>query len=250
MLRSTKELKDYVLHARDGEIGRCRDFLFDDEDWVVRYMVADTGRWIPDKEVLLSPMALGEPEWEAKKLPVDLTRPQIREAPSVAANEPVSRQMEAAIHEHYGFPYYWGGADLWGVMARPDLLRDAAPTEEEGPIKPMGDPHLRSVREVTGYRIQARDGEIGHIEDFVLDDETWALRYMVVDTRNWLPGRKVLVAPVWVEDLDWPNAKAAVGLTRAEIEGAPPFRAGMPVSREYEARLYDHYGRSVYWRKR
>ncbi len=250
MLRSTRKLRDYVLHALDGEIGRCRDFLFDDHQWVVRYMVADTGRWIPDKEVLISPMALGKPNWGERTLPVELTREQIRTAPSLAADEPVSRQMEEAIHEHYGFPYYWGGADLWGIMAQPDLLRDAAPTEKEGPIRPTGDPHLRSVREVTGYHIEARDGEIGHVDDFILDDRTWSLRYMVVDTRNWLPGRKVLVAPLWVESLDWPNAEAAVSLSRSEIEGAPPFHPGTPINREYEERLHHYYGRPAYWEKR
>ncbi len=250
MLRSTKKLTDYVLHATDGELGRCKDFLFDDGQWVVRYMVADTGKWIPGRAVLISPMALREPEWKERKLPVNLTRSQVEASPAVEENEPVSRQMEAAIHEHYGFPYYWGGAGLWGVLERPELLREHAPTEEEGPIHPEGDPHLRSVHEVIGYSVEASDGDIGHVEDFILDDTTWSLRYMVVDTRNWLPGRRVLVAPKWVRDIDWPNAWAQVDLTRRQIKDAPPFRPGMVIDREYEARLYDYYGRPGYWEEK
>ena len=248
MLRSTKELEGYTLDARNGEMGRCRDFLFDDEQWAVRYMVADTGRWLPDRKVLISPIFLGDPNWGSKRLQVDLTKEQVKESPPLSEDEPVSRQHEEAMFRFYGYPYYWVGNALWGPEATPGELKarveEAVAPQEE---KTEGDPHLRSVREVTGYHIQASDGEMGHVEDFILDDEFWTLRYMVVDTRNWLPGRKVLVAPSWVESFDWTENMASVSLTRQQIKESPRFDPREPINREYEGQLYDFYGRPVYW---
>ncbi len=247
MLRSTKELKGYVLQATDGEIGRCADFLFDDEQWTVRYMVADTGKWIPDKRVLISPISLGEPEWAAKRLSVLLNKDQIENAPPLQNHEPVSRQHERLLLRHYGHPYYWVGSGLWGLGTTPEALREHAMTEPEKLSEPDEDPHLRSVQEVTDYHISATDGEIGHVEEFVLDDENWVFRYMVVDTRNWLPGQKVLVSPRWVEDLDWSEGTVSVDLTREQIKKSPDYDPSIPINREYETRLYDFYGRPVYW---
>ncbi len=250
MLRSTRELKDYVIEAKDGDIGRCHDFLFDDEDWVVRYMVADTGKWIPNRRVLLSPISLGNPRWESKRLPVHLEKDQVEHAPALSESEPVSRQHEAELLNYYGYPYYWVGNALWGPEATPALMKEwVEAAQATPPQEAQGDPHLRSVDEVTGYHIVATDGEIGHVEEFILDDENWALRYMVVDTRNWLPGRKVLVSPHWVTQLDWSEEKVEVALTREAVEGSPVYDPRQPVNREYETRLYDFYGRPVYWQR-
>lgn len=247
MMRSTKEVMGYTLKAADGEIGRCRDFLFDDQQWAVRYMVADTGKWIPDRKVLISPLFLGEPEWASRQFPVQLTKDQIENAPSVREDEPVSRQHEVNVLRHYGFPYYWVGEGLWGLESSPSALREVSAEWITVPPEPKGDPHLRSVEEVTGYHIEATDGEIGHVEEFVLDEDTWVLRYMVVDTRNWLPGRKVLVSPAWVRGFDWPAQKAMVELTRKQVQASPGYDADKPINREYETQLYDFYGRPVYW---
>lgn len=248
MLRSAKELRGYVLEAKDGDIGRCKDFLFDDEKWTVRYMVADTGKWIPDKRVLISPLSLGEPNWESKRLPIRLTQEQVKKAPSLSWDEPVSRQHEVSFSGYYGYPYYWVGNSLWGPAATPRLLEEWVAEEEMDVSSDQdGDPHLRSVEEVAGYHIAASDGEIGHVEEFILDDETWAVRYLVVDTRNWLPGRKVLISPRWVEDLDWADDKARVSLTTKQVKDSPPYDPKLPINREYEAKLYDFYGRPRYW---
>lgn len=248
MLRSTKELTGYALLAKDGEIGRCKDFLFDDDRWAVRYMVADTGTWIPEKKILISPLSLGEPDWASNRFPVHLTKEEVENAPPIDEDKPVSRQHEMTLSQYYGYPYYWVGNSLWGPEATPARLKEEveraerASEEEEG-----GDPHLRSVRAVSGYDISAVDGEIGHVEEFIVEDDTWALRYMVVDTRNWLPGRKVLVSPSWVEDLDWEEEKASVSMTKEQIEASPEYDPRTPINRDYEARLYDFYGRPVYW---
>jgi hypothetical protein len=251
MLRSVKEIFGYVLNAKDGEIGRCKDFLFDDEAWTIRYMVADTGRWLPGRRVLVSPIALGEPDWPSRRFPVRLTKNQIEEAPGLHEDAPVSRQYEMNWTRYYGWPYYWTGSALWATGDYPDelfLQKELAEAAAEEEKMNEADCHLRSVKEVTGYHIQATDTEIGHVEDFILDDRTWTLRYMVVDTRNWLPGRKVLVSPVWIDSLDWGEAKVFVDLDSNRIKSSPEYNPSTPVNREYEERLYDFYGRPRYWR--
>ncbi|MGC9364361.1 MAG: PRC-barrel domain-containing protein [Fidelibacterota bacterium] len=247
MLRSINEIVGYSLDAEDGNIGKCWDFLFDDKFWTVRYMVADTGKWLPGRKVIISPISLGEPDWSAQAFPVRLTKKQIENTPGLDEAEPVSRQHEIRFFKYYGWPYYWGGAHVWGAVAFPGLLYDRKPVDSDSVDKESGDEHLRSAREVTGYYIQARDGEVGHVEDFILDDDAWIIRYLVVDTRNWLPGKKVLLAPDWIESIDWSCQKVVVDLTQEEIKASPEYDPKVPVNREYEERLYDFYGRPMYW---
>ena len=255
MLRSMDDLTGYRLRATDGDIGRCADFLFDDKAWVVRYMVADTGRWIPKRQVLISPISLGRPDWEENRFHVHLTRGEIEEAPGIEKEEPVSRQHESELFRFWGYLPYWtpvlGEPGPWGTATHPADLRlaeAAAQKERTVATEEEGDPHLRSAEEVMGYTVEATDGEIGHVEDFIVDDESWLIRYVVIDTRNWLPGGKVAVARDWVRDFDWGKRKAVVDLTREEIKDAPGYDPAIPVNREYEERLYDFYGRRAYWR--
>jgi hypothetical protein len=246
MLRNTSSIQNYVLLARDGEIGRCKDFLFDDEKWAVRYMLADTGKWLPGRKVLISPMALGVPDWSTRRFEVELTRHQIENSPPLDIDAPVSREYEKIYDKFFGTPYYWGGDNLWGSHPSPSLLRaeqNKLATDFEGPEEN----HLRSIKEVTDYHIQASDDEIGHVEDFVVDDETWTLRYIAVDTRNWLPGRKVLVSPQWATQVDWAERKLWIDLTTDNIKNSPEYDPTAPINRGYERTLYDYYGRPVYW---
>jgi uncharacterized protein YrrD len=247
MLRSVKELYNYVLKAEDGEIGRCKDFLFDDEHWTVRYMVANTGKWLPRRKVLISPISLDKPDWNSSLFPVRLTKKMIEDAPDLDEDAPVSRQYEISWGQHYRWPYYWGGSYAWGAVPYPGPLYNERIEENENIEADAGDDHLRSAREVTGYSIQAPDDEIGHVEDFIIDDQTWTILYMIVDTRNWLPGRKVLIAPVWINSIDWKERKVSVDLTTEQIKESPEYNPSVPVNREYELRLYDYYGRPKYW---
>lgn len=252
MLRSAKEVIGYRLLATDDDIGQVKDFLFDDQLWTVRYLVVDTGGWLSEWLVLIAPVSLGQPHWQSRLFPVVLTKEQIENSPGIETDRPFSRQQEADLTKYYGWPVYWpayfGGEGLLGFGPAPVSPETARRIqEEEARRHESEDPHLRSVEEVTGYHIQAADGEIGHVEDFILDDEDWVIRYMVVDTRNWLPGKKLLVAPGWVESIDWSESKVAVDLSREEIKDSPEYDALAPVNREYEVRLYDYYGRPKYW---
>lgn len=252
MLRKVKDLQGYEIRATDGVIGRVEDVYFDDERWAIRYLVVETGGWLSGRKVLISPAAIGRPDWLGQLLPVSLTKSQVEKSPDIDTRKPVSRQHEAAYLGYYGYPYYWGGVGLWGMGAYPRELTTAGAIAanmraREMPAPPPGDAHLRGCRAVVGYHIHATDGEIGHVEDFVFDDGTWAIRYLVVNTSNWWVGHSMLVAPPWIEAVDWATAKVSVNLTRQAIQSAPPYDAVAHFMREKEQALHEHYGRTGYW---
>lgn len=252
MLRSINDLSSFTIHATDGDIGRCQDFLFDDRSWVVRFLVAKTAKWLPSRKVVISPVFLDQPDWVNSQFRVRLTREQIKQSPPLDEHAPVSRQYEIGYHQYYALPYYWTGPDLWGVYPDPNGVIYPIPEhpnleEEEEEESETQEDHLRSADEVTGYHIAAVDGEIGHVDDFLVDDITWALRYMVVDTRNWLPGRKVLVSPQWLESIDWVDEKVAVSLDKNAVKNSPEFDPLEAIKRQYEIDLYNHYDLPKYW---
>jgi len=248
MLRSLKDLAGYQLSAIDGDIGRVTNFLLDDEHWAVRYLVAETGGFLGGRRVLISPISFRQAEWSTRRFHVALTIDKVKNSPNVDVDKPVSRQHEQEYYRHYGYPYYWGYSGVWGMGAHPGPLAMGiwTPPPVKSPANP-GDVHLRSAAEVRGYHIQGSDGAIGHIEDFIVDDETWEVRYLAIDTSNWWFGKKVLVAPHWASSVSWEERKIYVDLSRQAIKNSPEWNAAAAINREYEARLYDYYGRPVYW---
>lgn len=228
MLRSTKTLQGYAITGADGEVGKVDDVFFDDHDWTVRYLVADTGGWLTGRLVLVSPNAVQGIDPSAESLRVSLTKEQIENAPSVYEDQPVSRQYEADFADYYGYPYYWGaplaGAPgAFGAHSAAYAAQETAPIETDATPEERGDPHLRSAKEVNGYTIRALDGDIGHLDDLLLDDATWRIEQLVVATRDWLPGKKVVLAPATVREVDWPRRDVAVGLSRDQIEHGPEY---------------------------
>jgi len=248
---TNKRLKDFVIRATDGELGSVVELYFDDETWAIRYLVVDTGGWLSGRRVLISPFSIVRMDWDAMRLDVALTKKQVENSPNIDTHKPVSRQHEAAYVGYYGYPYYWGGPYLWGPAAYPAVLatppRASTEAMAERIRKESTDSHLRSTEAVTGYNIEAADGEIGHVDGFVMDDKAWAIRYIEVATRNWLPGKKVLISPSWIERVSWPASKVYVGLSRGSIKDGPEYVESAPITREYENRLYFHYGRPPYW---
>ncbi len=246
MLRSAKSLHDYHIRATDGNVGRVKDFLFDGREWVVRYVVVDTSEWLPGGMVLLIPDVLGLPSVATGRiLPVELTRDQVRNSPPIDADKPVSRQSEVDLFEYYGWSPYWGAGR--GGLTRHVVRAKESEERERAAIAPPGDPDLRSMREVAGYSISATDGKIGRLEDFILDDEDWVVRYLVVDTGKWLTGRRVLVSPGWVGEIVWRDRVVSLELSMDEIRDSPPYDPSQPVNRQDEVHLYDYYGRPRYW---
>lgn len=243
MLRSLKNMLGYELQATDGEMGKVADFLFEDLGWFVRYLVVDTGSWLAERLVLLPPLVLGQADAEDETLRVSLTKGQVEASPPIERDMPVSRQMEAEIHRHYDWVPYWQAP--FPFVGTTSAVSAHHRAEEE--VATDGDPHLHSVREVTGYHIYATDGDIGHVDDLIVEDESWVVRYIVVDTGNWLPGKRVLMVPSWVQQVDWLERMVSVDLKRESIRNSPEFDPGEPVNRDYEERLYDYYGRRKYW---
>jgi hypothetical protein len=264
MLRSMKKIEDCAIHATDGNIGQVKDLYFDDKAWVIRYLVVDTGSWLSSRKVLISPIAIGHTNWTEKVLPVSITKEQVKNSPAIDTDKSITRQHETMYLGYYGFPYYWGGAGLWGAGMYPSMLMTGysgvgAPRSNERPEvdEPKArteaarhqddDHHLRSSNAVKGYHIEATDGEIGHVQGLLVDEETWAVRYMIVDTSNWWLGHQVLIAPQWIQDVSWSDSKVSVNLTRQAVKDAPPYDAAVQLDRDQELGIYKHYGRPGYW---
>lgn len=258
MLHSNKDLLDLSLVATDGGIGHVNDLYFDDQRWAVRYLVVDTGSWLSSRKVLVSPIATGKPDWHHKQLPVSLTREQVKSSPAIDTDKPVTRQHESHFHDYYSYPYYWGGNSLWGSGGYPNMLLpgyadvgSAVGRAEADAVKAKtareNDPHLRSCKAVVGYHVEARDGEIGHVKGMLVDADSWAIRYLVVSTSNWWLGHDVLVSPQWIKEVRWADQTVAVDLTRDALQQAPSYDPALPLTREIEMAVYQHYKRAEYW---
>jgi len=250
VLRSLRELRGYKIIASDGEIGQVHEFYFDDLNWNVQYMVADTGTWLNKQRVLIAPAGLGRADWEENAFHLNIARKQVEKSPPISADEPVSRQKQIKLLEYYDWPVYWAprGPHVAGSELMATKLINAAKKDDKENLVSENDwdPHLRSTREVMGYKIHAVDDDIGFVEDFIVDDEIWKLKYLVVDTRKWLPGsKKVLISPDWIKDVDWLDSEVKVKMDSDSIKNCPEFDPGLPVNAEYETELYDYYGRPV-----
>ena len=227
-------------------------FYFDDETWAIRYLTVETGGWLGGRQVLISPISVVHTDWQARRLDVALTKKQVENSPDIDTHKPVSRQHEADIPRVLRISLLLGRSLSVGPGVLPGGLGRSnncsyGSRRRTGFERESTDSHLRSTKAVTGYHIEATDGEIGHVDGFVMDDEAWAIRYIEVATRNWWPGKKVLVSPAWMERVSWPESKVYVGLSREAIQNGPEYIESMPITREYENRLYSHYGRPPYW---
>ncbi len=248
MFNKVKTLNGYTLHGLDGEIGKVEEFYFDDRHWAIRYLIVDTGNWLTGRQVLISPYALVAVNKEEQFIDINLTKKQIEDGPSLDSDKPVSRQFEVDYYRYYEWPMYWGGPYMWGSYpSYPYLVRDPEIGKKSSQDEKEWDPNLRSTHEVTGYHIHATDGDIGHVEDFVIDDQTWAIRYLIIDTRNWWPGKKVLISPQWIENIDWGESMVFINLSREAIRQSPEYTEEALLTRDYEVGLHQHYGRQGYW---
>ena len=245
MLHKADTIKGYTLSSLDGEIGKVREFYFDDQHWAIRYLVAETGNWLRDRQVLISPHALTAVNLEKQTITVNLTKKQIEGSPSLNTDKPVSRQYEVDYFAYYGWPTYWGGPYMWG--AYPYISRQPEEPNKSKSSEKTWDPHLRSTQRVTGNFVQATDGSLGHVADFMIDDETWAIRYLIIDTRNWWTGKKVLVSPGWIDRISWPETRVFVNLSRSKIKESPEYTDDFQITRDYENKLHQHYDRKGYW---
>ncbi len=247
-LRRTKDLWEYTIGATDADIGSVHDFYFDDEKWTIRYIVVETGVILSGRKVLISPIALRERALSPLHLWVNLTSSQIQSSPGIDLHKPISRQHEIEHHDHYGWPYYWPGEGVWGSESHPSALAKTSSARKKARDKKTPeDVRLRSVREVAGYHVMAIGGEIGHVEDFLFDDKTWEIRYVVIDTRNLWAGKRVLIRPQWIKRVSWKKKMIYLNLPRERVEKSPEWNPSQPISRKYELELHKHYEFAPYW---
>jgi len=259
MLRRAKELFGYTIKASDDDnMGTVYDFYFDAEDWEIRYLVIDIGSWLFGRRVLIAPDAMQKPDWEAKVLPVNLTKAQVKDSPTIDFAKPISRQYEADLHRHYNWPAYWGSAGqsyTAGSSVAPGMatVSEAPPTtqlpnEVVEALQQSEESHVQSIRDGANTSLEASDGTIGHVADFFIDDENWTIRYLLIDTGNWLPGKQVLIAPAWVDIVDWDGSSIHVNVTREQVKQSPEYDPNAPLGRSYEGELHEHYGYPEYWK--
>ncbi len=264
MLRNLNGLEGCAIRAADGDVGNVTDFYIDDEAWVIRYLVVETGSWLSSRKVLISPISLGHADWPEKTLSASITREQVKNSPGIDTEKPVSRQHEIEYLGYYAYPVYWGGPGLWGNRTHPNMMMPefvSTPSVVQPQVDSVfpdaarairhhaGDPHLRSCNTIMSYHIHATDGEIGHVQGLLVDDETWAIRYIIVNTSNWWLGHQVLIAPEWIHDVSWSDGMVSLTLTRQKVKDAPPYDSAFRVDRMHEVSVYKHYGTMAYWVK-
>lgn len=261
-LRPLEELQSYTIGATDGDIGTIADVYFDDQSWTARYLVVDTGRWLSKRQVLIPPRAIQQIDAGGHRLITNLTRQQVKDSPPIETDRPVSRPYEMELYGHYGYPYYWIGPYRWGltplgygapypVGAPPagESLAPAVVEELAAREREQADPHLRSARDVRGHGIKATDGELGHVVDVWLEEESFAIRYLIVDPTSWWPGPHVLISTEWITAVSWGDSVVEVNVTKHQVRDAPQYHSTAGLDRDYEARYYRHYGRPGYWER-
>jgi hypothetical protein len=261
MLQVVSALKGYSIQAKDGALGRVSDFLFDDSTWKVRWLVVDTGKWLSGRKVLIHPSAVGSADYGSRELSVALTKTQVEDSPEIAQDRPVSQQMQSDLYGYYGWDPLWGGGMYGGSMfggglyggamggiasplsARPFFGAGAVRDAERSEVKlDDGDPHLRSIAEITGYHVHATDGSIGHVENFLVDSVSWGVRYLIVDTSNWWVGQHVLISPYAVKEVDWSGRHIRLDIARDKVKSSPSWNPADAIDDDFERRLHSHYG--------
>jgi len=251
MLQVISALKGFAIEATDGRIGTIADFLFDDASWKVRWLVVDCGSWLKGRKVLIHPSAISYAGLEDQQFEVRLTMAQVEDGPALLEHQPVSLQMESRSYDYYGWDQQWRGPYLGGVtgaMASPIMTLPYLGLQNRDEPHPHVaasedcDPHLRSVVEVMGYHIHAIDGEIGHVQDFMLDSDDWSLHYFIVDTSNWWFGKRVLIAPQAATRIDWSDRQVQLDISREKVKSSPPWDPLVAFNEIYRTHLHRHYG--------
>lgn len=243
-------MKGYKIIAKDGEIGKVDDFYFDDQNWVVRYLVDKTGFWLFGRQILISPSSFEKPIEEEKEFIVSLTKHQVENSPETDLDKPVSKENEEKLAKYYGWPRYWTGPAPGSITGHTRFSSPHSMNPVKGDVvkdtnfKSIG---LRSIDEIIGYKIITTDGGFGYVDDFIVDDENWTIRYIVMDTKKLMDGKKILIDPKWINSVDWAYKEISVDIKKISISKYPHFDESLPISKEYEKLIQDYYGRSKYW---
>lgn len=245
MLHNAKDLTGYTIRGTDGDIGQVRQFYFDEDTWTVRYLVTRTGRWLSERQLLISPIAISSLDVRRQCVSVDLKRERVAGMPALNINRPVPRRYEARYHSYFGWPAYWGGSQRWGDDRYPGSMFTAEPINE--PVARLEDLRrdtlLRSSAEVAGFSVVAGDEILGTVEDFIIDDVSWGISYCMLAAGSPASGRKLLVSPQWIDEISVSERMIVTDLPLEAAKSSPPFDPARGVTRDYEVILFQHYGR-------
>ncbi|MDR7296248.1 hypothetical protein J2X16_001587 [Pelomonas aquatica] len=249
MFTSVSQAVTARVKAVDGDIGPVEDLLFDDRRWVIRYLVVDAGTWLAERDVLISPYSIKQPLRRDRVIDIALTRRLVRTSPALDIGQPLSRQQEDEFQRHYHYPAYWDGGGLWALGATPYPSVAPLPNADRGAGGAYpADMQLRSSGQMDGFEVQAVDQRIGEVADLIFDDESWAIRYLVVHTHSWWPGgRKVLVGLPWVDRIDWAAQQIHVTLTREQVKCSPVYQDAASIHRDCEVVLHANCQRPGCW---
>jgi uncharacterized protein YrrD len=261
MFWRVKQAEGATIQTEDGIIGKVEQFYLDDESWTIRYLIVDTGFWLFGRKVLISPLSVKSIDLETGTISLNLTKDKVRNSPDIDTQKPVSRLEEINFYNYYGWPYYWGGSGIWGAGRYPASLYSPVVPEYPDRISAFrpdlrmrfkvheqnDDTHLRSTKELEGYDVHARGGDIGRLNDLFVDERSWEIRYAMVETGSWLSSRKLLIDPAWIERISWADATIYMNLDRNRVFSSPEF-SGPEIDRDYEKRLYSHYDQTPHWK--
>lgn len=228
MLVNANDVLGYRIGVDGAPAAVLRDLLIGQDSATVRYLVTDSEAWLATSSVLLAPGVVVGIDRDQQMLQTGLDRALLDRAPGLPRGTPPGREHERRLHDHFGWTPYWDSAG-------------------DDPAGGDRDEQLLSARHLIGFYAQAVDGAVGHVEDLIVDLQAWQVRYLEIDTRNWVPGRRVLVAPGWLHAIDRPNRTVALDLSRELVRSSPPYDRKAPLDRSLEENLYRHYGRTGYW---
>jgi hypothetical protein len=244
MFYEMKSFKKYSLCGLDGSIGKVKDVLFNDQKWDVRYLVADTGNWLRERQILIKPEFLASVDHDLHCITVKLTRKQIEDSPPLSSDKPVNCQYDKEYNRFFGF---MEGLNSLPIMKSGKTDLDRQSEEEILEDERSWDQHLRSLSASTGLVIEAMDGEVGSIEDFIVEDKNWNVRYLVIKTLKWWPGKKLLVSPQWITMINWGTSKLFVNINREPFKELQEYTSLDVLTRDYEIKLHKLCSRDGYW---
>jgi hypothetical protein len=220
MMMSVEQLQGYTIRGTDGEIGKLHDVYFDDASWKVLFLLADTRPWIVGRLVLISPAALGDPDTENRVFPMSLTKAEVENGPSVEEHKPVSRQHAADVSKYWDRPFFGPGDPRFDL----GLELDPPAAQPEAHDVPPDDPHLRSAGDIRGHHVDTPDGRCGHIEDWIVDVDSWTIREVVIDTTDWWPGGSVRIPTAEIASMNWDDKSVQVRLSKEALAARPRSR--------------------------
>lgn len=253
MILSIKDLFDYKLMTADGEAGEIKDALYDERDWVLRYVVVETGGWLSGRELLIPPSVLGAPDSARREFPVSMTRDQLSNSPPREAGEDITRRHEEDLYRYYGWEPYWVPEGAMGPLPGTVMVEspeEAAETQTAVLEERHAEPRLRSIKDTLGFKVHGVDEDLGKVDNFLMDDETWDVRYVVLNTGGLFKSRRVPISVRWINNLDWENHALHLDLGKKDVHDSPDWDESLPLPRQYEVDLHSHYGRPGYWEEK